>query len=842
MPATKSDIRIINRDKLIAEINELLPISDVAESLCGVELVQAGHQMKGLCPIHDEDTPSFHVKDSTNVFHCFGCKAGGDSIELIQRVRHVEFYEALYLLAAEAGIDITQYEREMTPEEKERDRLRRQAEGWMHSGLAGPEGAELQQRMGDEGRQVCIDFGVFTSQGASAGMARDFDDWMMERNATIFPYRTGSGKLIGWKARYPNKSKFFMVSKDNPIYEVGFFGMDVAREHIRERNEVIVVEGEYDCMVLHQFGFKNVVAIGGSKFTDDHMAILQNMRIANVVFAMDGDEGGQGAARSIAERWWQGDMRVSVVVMPEGKDPEDVVRDGAWNFAVMLGEARWALEWLLFDEWTRRGSSMGDKLAYLGWVAENYGNLLSPMQEQVVMQDVAKWLQLPEAQILDFGRPEKSKLQAVDSERVIIGRCIREQNYYTDLRKRMSGDDFFMVRHRRIWAALEALMIDDLTFEIATVRHKAVSMGVDAEYVDDVVQVPDGNMVFHEEKVSDLATRRIARDQADRFRDRIADPNVDTRSLIGDLTQQVTSRAIREKQGETIQDQVDSAMETLHERMANPDAVHGLSFGPQFNLLSQKLQGIQKRRLVFVAAKSGAGKSTITLQWSVYWSVMNAIPVDFISLEMDVDEILFKAASHLTGINAEKITGGALEPWEATLVEQAMLRIRKSPFKVYAPDDFTPSEFVLYAREARMQRRTEVFIIDYAQMISPDPQMQHLQLYQQLKEFGRMAKIKVARGMDCSVIMPAQLNKQSAEKERPTKEDMGDSYDLSRTADVVMIIKDYEDSDTIDFWLDKNRQGPGGVLLPMVFHKEVGTFYEQGSPKDPDYRLAPAQS
>jgi replicative DNA helicase len=205
---------------------------------------------------------------------------------------------------------------------------------------------------------------------------------------------------------------------------------------------------------------------------------------------------------------------------------------------------------------------------------------------------------------------------------------------------------------------------------------------------------------------------------------------------------------------------------------------------------------------------------------------------------MDADEILFKCASHLTGIDSQKISGGQLGDDELRRVEQAMLRIRNSPLRIYTPDGITPSEFVLYAREAVMERRTEIFCVDYAQMVGPDPEDKRASRYEQLGTFAYAAKQKVARALDTSVVCMAQLKRDAAQKEEPTPEDMGDSYELVRAADFILLINETETAS--EAWVGKNRQGPGGVLIPMRYDKPTQTFHEDhsGATKTPDYRIA----
>lgn len=832
---TAPDTRLIGIDRLKDEISEKLPISEIAERLCGLELHQSGSQFKANCPFHEEDTPSFFLDDAKGLYHCFGCDAGGDWIDLVRHTRHVEFYESLYVLATEAEIGIEKYERPLTAEEKRREQLRNQVEQWIATLPADTSRVDVAPSLG-----MCPR--VVSHRPEFLGKMPSY-----LFRGVLFPMRAPSGKLVGWKCRGKEKQMFATSSTDFLLNERTLYGIDVARQHIRERGEVIIVEGEYDCLQMHNHGFHNTVAIGGTAFNDEQMKVLQELRIPKVIFALDGDEGGYKANRRISERWWAGDPRVFIASLPEDQDPEDIIKAAEFSakgafleLAGILDNAKWALEYALFDEWVERGDGISEKIEYLEWIQGQFGGSLTAVQEMVVSQHVAGWLGLPEAQVLDFGRANKSKLQATDSEQIVMGRCLRNREYYRTVRKKLDVSDFYMVRHQRLWKVLEEMLVEDMDFEVVAIKQRAASMGVDQEYVDQLLQTSEGNIGYHEEKVHDLSLRRSAKEQADRFRDRISDTSLNAKDTIGHLTLGVTRKTLSSQRIRPIQEQVDAAVETLHERMKNPDVVHGFDMGSQFPLLTKRLQGLQKKRLVLVAATSGVGKTTISLQWAINLSVYQSVPTDFISLEMDEQEMIFKAASHLTGINAEKITGGALEEWEAVLVEQAMARIRKSPLRIYAPDDITPSEFVLYARESVMEHRTEVFMLDYAQLVSPDPSSTHLKTHEQLKEFGRTAKMQVARAMDTTVVCPAQLTRASAEKERPTKEDMGDCYDLSRTADVVIILKNYEGSNTIDCWLDKSRQTSGGHLIPMEFEGEYQTFYEHGAESAPDYRLMAA--
>jgi replicative DNA helicase len=359
--------------------------------------------------------------------------------------------------------------------------------------------------------------------------------------------------------------------------------------------------------------------------------------------------------------------------------------------------------------------------------------------------------------------------------------------------------------------------------------------------VELLVSTGDLNVGWHEDQVIDFSVRRATQRDADRFREVIADLSVPANQLIGGLTHAVTSKALGRAGGATtgIADQVDDAMEKLAERMRNPDTVHGLSLGVQFPRLTRSLQGLQTRRLVTLTATSGKGKSTIGIQWQTQLAIGCGVPCDFVSLEMDHDEVIYKAASHITGIDSMKISGGDLDETELRRVERAMMLIRKSPWRIYAPDGITPSEFVLYCREAVMDRRSECFVLDFIQQVGPDPETRNASRYEQLGQAAYMLKQKVCRGMDVSVVAIAQLKRDAAGKEEPTPEDMGDSYEIVRASDVIVILNETPDAGH-EIWIGKSRQGPGQVNIPAYYDKPTQTWREGEGEKDPTYRVLSA--
>jgi DNA primase len=836
---TRTPTRLTNLDGLKQEIADSIDIVDVARQLCDVDPVKSGGQWKACCPLHGEDTPSFYLNPSKGqggMFHCFGCKEGGDAISLVQKVLHLGFTDALVTLAGAADVDVEAYRRPATEAEQREDGFR----GWAENALS--ERAvkhDVGGRVKDPEVLAAYEIG---SWGADQQLPDDPPDYFKDKlylfDGVIFPYRTPGGRLVGWKARQPDK-KMFGMSGDFPLLAPAVYGFNVARDHL-VGGALTLVEGEYDVLALAEHGIRDVAGLGGGRLSDEQLRLLKDHKVKRITFWADGDEAGRAAAEKLAKAYWEdNEIELRIALCPAGADPEDVVRAmGEVAARQQIAAARGALEWLLWEEWQREPrATLTAKLDFVRWIQAEYGPRLTGVAETLVLKEAARWLQVPEADVLDFARAEKSALQAVDSERVLLGRCVRDTNYFLTLRKRLVAADFYVLKHQRVWAILVGMLEEGLDFDLVIAKKHAEASGVEPDYLDLLASTNDLNIGWHEDRVIDLAVRRGAQQDADHFREVIADVSVPANQLIGGLTHAVTSKALGRGSGAFvgIAEQVDEAMDKLQERMKNPNEVYGISMGSQFPTLTRNLQGWQKRRLVLVAATSGGGKSTLTLEYVTAMSVGLSVPCDFVSLEMDSDEILFKQCSHLTGIDSLKISGGSLTPDEARRVEKAMMRLRNSPLRIYCPDGITPNEFVLYARESVMERRTEVFVLDYAQMVGPDADTVRLSRYEQLGRFAYSAKQKVCRGLDTTVICCAQLKRDAAGKEEPTPEDMGDSYELVRAADVILLLNQLEDGN--ELWIGKNRQGPGQVCIPLHYDKPSQTLRESNGSKTPDYAV-----
>lgn len=352
--------RIRNED--IALVRERSPIADVVGEYLQLRNAGGG-SLKGLCPFHDEKSPSFNVTPSNNLFYCFGCAAGGDVISFVQQIEHLSFAEAVQRLAARAGVELRFEEGGYAPRRDQGQRARlveahRAAAEFYAERLGAPE-AELARRfLAERGFEAAHaeHFGVgyaprewealvrhLRGRGFSdqelvlGGLAKDGRRGPLDRfrGRLIWPIRDLSGDVIGFGARRlhdDDDGPKYLNTPESPIFKKGsvLYGADLAKKEIARRRQAVVVEGYTDVMACHLAGIETAIATSGTSFGDDHIKILrrllmdQNEFRGEVIFTFDGDAAGQRAAlRAFADEQ-KFVTQTFVAVQADGLDPCDL--------------------------------------------------------------------------------------------------------------------------------------------------------------------------------------------------------------------------------------------------------------------------------------------------------------------------------------------------------------------------------------------------------------------------------------------------------------------------------------------------------------------------------------
>ena len=339
-------------------------VREVADSTAMVELVRRhvplkrrGSSWTGLCPFHSEKSPSFHVSEVRKTFHCFGCGEGGDAIAFLMKIEGMAFVEAVKELADMAGILLPK--EELTPQQVQelshRDKLYKANEvaaSWFQSMLDAPEGAAGREEL--ERRQVPPELiksfrvGVAPDSwdgllgalrraninphvGEEAGLLvpNKKGSWYDRfRNRLIFPITAPGGRVVAFGGRtLGDDSAKYINSPESPVYNKSatLYGLHEARAPIHKADRVLIVEGYFDVIALTSAGLGYAVAPCGTALTERQLAGLRR-HTRNVVMTFDGDTAGQRASMKALRLCLAADLWPSQLLLPDGMDPDDVVR------------------------------------------------------------------------------------------------------------------------------------------------------------------------------------------------------------------------------------------------------------------------------------------------------------------------------------------------------------------------------------------------------------------------------------------------------------------------------------------------------------------------------------
>ncbi len=392
-------------EEVIEQVRDRVDIVDLVGRF--VSLKPAGRNHKGLCPFHDEKTPSFVVTPDRGTYKCFGCGEGGNAFGFLMQLENLSFPEAVRALAGEHGIEVPESGGGDTSGTKPVFEANSIAQATYRAALAKPgnEGARyLEQRgidadliesfeigfapdawetVSDELRRARIPGEV----GEKAGLLKEGrrgGHYDMLRGRVTFPIRDVRGRVIGFGGRSlsSDQEPKYLNTPESPVFQKrrSFFGMPGALEPIRREERAVVVEGYFDLVALHRAGIKSGVATCGTAVTSDHARELRR-RTRKVVLLFDGDEAGQKAMMRGLEVLLPAELRVHAAVLPPGEDPEDfLVREGAEALRKLVDDAPEALEIVMRRVVSQGVASPAEKADAVASVAPLLVHISSPVE------------------------------------------------------------------------------------------------------------------------------------------------------------------------------------------------------------------------------------------------------------------------------------------------------------------------------------------------------------------------------------------------------------------------------------------------------------------------------
>lgn len=463
-------------ESTVERIKARVDILDVVSDF--VQLKRRGKNYFGLCPFHEEKTPSFSVNPSMGIFHCFGCGKGGNAITFLMEFEKISYVEALQRLADRYGIKI---DWEETSESQKGEisllyELHEIAADFYHKQLFSSKGSEALQYLRNRGfdeavlKQFLVGFapdewdalfrklelnryspnlleksGLFVRKEGN-----NFYDRF--RNRIMFPIKNISGRVIafGGRAMDPDEEAKYLNSPETPIYFKSgiFYGLSDSKDAIRKNNEAILVEGYTDFLRLFMSGIKNAVATSGTALTPYHARVIKRF-VSSVAICYDGDEAGRKASERAGFILLKEGLDVRVILLSDAEDPDSFLRNrDIKNFREIYSKAE---EFISFYIGAHQESltTPVTKTEFIEETVREIAEIKNPMMRDFVIKELAEKLKTDEELIYNQlkyqlrGKGSKTSIPTMDksTEKLVELSSATDKAEYELLKVLISQDE-----------------------------------------------------------------------------------------------------------------------------------------------------------------------------------------------------------------------------------------------------------------------------------------------------------------------------------------------------------------------------------------------------------------
>jgi len=461
-----------------------------------VPLKQAGVRQKGLCPFHQEKTPSFTVDADNQLFYCFGCQTGGDVFKFVQLYESVGFGEALELLADKFGVPVPTRNTRGDDPYARMLLLNRDAASFYQGALASEAGDACRAYLTSRGLrdETAKRLGVGYAPGGwetllnhltskrysakeieKAGLAvprkSGSGQYDRFRDRLIFPIRDIQGRSIAFGGRtLGDDQPKYINSPESPTYTKGehLYGMDIARDSIRREGFALIVEGYLDFAALYEAGFTNVVASLGTAFTPAQARLLARYT-QRVTVSYDGDAAGAKATARSLDLLLEKGFEVRVVDLSDGEDPDDYIRKhGAESYARLVREAPAYIEFLVRKEVRARDlNRIEEKVAAIHAVLPHVAKLQSAIERAAWADRIGDALQIEDGMVMQELRDSLKSAQTTirhnpgpsrpvrETEVILIQRLLGSEGERALCEERL---DHEVLQHRGVRAIVETIL------------------------------------------------------------------------------------------------------------------------------------------------------------------------------------------------------------------------------------------------------------------------------------------------------------------------------------------------------------------------------------------------
>ena len=503
-------------DDVISRVRDSVDIVDLVSGY--VSLRKTGKNWVGLCPFHSEKTPSFSVNSDKQIFHCFGCGAGGDAFKFLELQEGLNFPDAVRKLAERSGITLPESRprgesRKADDERKALLAVLAEAAAYFRRELEGPPGSTARAYLAKRGlTQAVIDeFSLGYSRPEWDGLLRHLRQKghapaLLEkaglivkrsegeghydrfRGRIIFPIRDISGNVIAFGGRVMDDSlPKYLNSPETPLYSKSnvLYCLDRAKEPARKQGYFIIVEGYLDAIACHQYGAKNAVATLGTALTDGHLRLMRRFA-QNLVLIFDPDPAGVKAALRGFDLLAGSGMKVNVVSLPDGDDPDTFLKKRGYEaFAACLKGSVKFMDFIL-GQVVRDGAAAPidakvDRAAeMLGYIAKlpsgiERDHYLKRTAEALDVDEVVLRQELKQHRAPHAGPRESSpagravpRRQHPKAEEMLIHLMLRDEDLARRVAKEILPEDFTDQLYQRAFKRIADVLARDGKLDVRT--------------------------------------------------------------------------------------------------------------------------------------------------------------------------------------------------------------------------------------------------------------------------------------------------------------------------------------------------------------------------------------
>lgn len=441
-------------ESFLQELKFKTDIEDVISSY--VSLKKRGSTSVGLCPFHNEKTPSFTVYNDTQSFYCFGCGTGGDAVSFIKKIENLDYIDAVKLLAQRAGLQMPQdgFDDSLSKKRRKIFEINRETAKHYYSCLVSPNGKIGLEYFLNRGltMKTIKKFGLgyapdnwdslikhLKSKGFSVGDMVDagvvkiskngkyYDNF---RNRVMTPIIDVRGNVIAFGGRVLDDSKpKYINTSDTLVYKKTYelFGLNLAKDS--GKDFFILCEGYMDVIAMHQAGFTNAVAGCGTALTNEQVRLISRYT-KEVVLAYDADEAGQKALNKAIELFKQTDIKIRVPSLSGGKDPDEIIRNlGRDKFKGMLEGASNEIEFALLN--LRKGLNLNTTQGKIDFINGSIKILadVTPVEQDLYLTRLSNELEVEKSSIkmqLDAFTSKSSKRKNYAAKKAIVNENIKQ--------------------------------------------------------------------------------------------------------------------------------------------------------------------------------------------------------------------------------------------------------------------------------------------------------------------------------------------------------------------------------------------------------------------------------